>query len=1255
MDLSDDNSDENVCARRQPSIGGVQGWRRKRAGKVIDDNYDVDDQPRSLRVKQRRRQTKIGLSQTASSTYESGKDHRVHKRASSSPSVRRQSRHVVISDDDDDDNDDDNEIAANAADTNLLSVGTDGMLPEFELPERANRAGQLFRTETDTALQGPAVVVPNATDQQPLESNSLDTPSRSLRRSRRSQSSPKRHAALERLKQSPRRVHQAARDASDVMATRPTPSRAPRVPRHIFDSGSGSDSTGSDSDGGMEYTAEADLMAKEDDEWLVDDEKTNTRNENVFCACGCQDGDTISDGLNYRGLWVRCTNELCEAWGHAVCFDYMTKSDIPRKFLCVRCDSSGASTNRRSRDRTVELQMFEAADNGNVSELQRLLMTGVSRPMPTGTRKKRGKATTRSRRGVEKGCVSPRADRSELVNWRNGMQRTHRGRSMLHAAAARGHADCVRTLLDADACLHCEDLDNLTPLDLATSGGHTECVETLLAAIPSLCSQKSHGHTRTAGKMSEADLVRLIHTASESATDNVACLECILNTHNARSLVNAPDEHGYFAVHAAAAAGAVQCLTRLVAAGADPTQRVHDTGGTIVHLAARSGSVACLAHAIAALNDKNAPGCNESRSPDVATSVDTSMGWPPLFYAADAGAVATVRALLADHRVPVFAQDRDGASALHLAALGGFEGVVDELIGHGHPVDCQDNMHWLPLLYADFTANRACVLSLMRPKPEQLAVLGRLLEAPTDTEDQRVKNTAAVTRVIVALATTPEYYATLNQFLREHPHLLRNELSFLWKYQGLIDLENKIAHFHASLLELKRQSPAHPCSLSVDRSSLLDSLHMSLVHEELSSGCPQRNLLHGFEVSFQGEDGMMLGPKREFLGLLAAEVVRPSLHMLRPIDGDASLYFPCAVFDRNGYAAGGATCVARAHSRSATELPWQRRSNALNVSEQSESPNDPQHEEWACMRLDYFNTLGKMIGAVLACSMNIGLRLAPAFVKQILSASSDALEHPADLEPFDPASHRSLTYMLQNDPSDLDMTFSWDVTHTNLASMGNPTLPASATREATTTIPLSTTCSAATPVTVANVAAYVERVSWFKLSGSVALEIEQMRAGLHSVVPEVSRYIVPSPQGSRTCAHRKTLHGSICSIYADRLQSFYAVAFCIGMHSSCVPSLPHPRVGHPMGSFRSGFPKFHKGCIFNRIGSVLLLSQHLEGNVALLTFDGGWFKGTRGVAVPIAICSRRASSGDKEQIFPTMTSTYSEYPCVLPCVLAPEQ
>eukprot|EP00041_Stephanoeca_diplocostata_P031283 m.971999 g.971999 ORF g.971999 m.971999 type:complete len:229 (+) comp23927_c0_seq31:2598-3284(+) len=160
----------------------------------------------------------------------------------------------------------------------------------------------------------------------------------------------------------------------------------------------------------------------------------------------------------------------------------------------------------------------------------------------------------------------------------------------------------------------------------------------------------------------------------------------------------------------------------------------------------------------------------------------------------------------------------------------------------------QDNMHWLPLLYADFTANRACVLSLMRPKPEQLAVLGRLLEAPTDTEDQRVKNTAAVTRVIVALATTPEYYATLNQFLREHPHLLRNELSFLWKYQGLIDLENKIAHFHASLLELKRQSPAHPCSLSVDRSSLLDSLHMSLVHEELSSGCPQRNLLHGFEV-----------------------------------------------------------------------------------------------------------------------------------------------------------------------------------------------------------------------------------------------------------------------------------------------------------------------------------------------------------------------------------------------------------------------
>lgn len=135
---------------------------------------------------------------------------------------------------------------------------------------------------------------------------------------------------------------------------------------------------------------------------------------------------------------------------------------------------------------------------------------------------------------------------------------------------------------------------------------------------------------------------------------------------------------------------------------------LRNTGATIVHLAARSGSVTCLDLCISLLQGDNAPrgtapsaaardtGASQTTAAapvgggwrDVARAVDTSMGWPPLFYAADAGKVETVTALLTRYAVPVYACDRRGTSALHLAALGGFEAIIDTLIAHGHPVDC---------------------------------------------------------------------------------------------------------------------------------------------------------------------------------------------------------------------------------------------------------------------------------------------------------------------------------------------------------------------------------------------------------------------------------------------------------------------------------------------------------------------------------------------------------------------------------------
>lgn len=63
---------------------------------------------------------------------------------------------------------------------------------------------------------------------------------------------------------------------------------------------------------------------------------------------------------------------------------------------------------------------------------------------------------------------------------------------------------------------------------------------------------------------------------------------------------------------------------------------------------------------------------------------------------------------------------------------------VTLLLNSGHKVDCVDRYGWPPLLYANFKAHESCVLALMKPKPEQVFVLGELLRrARSELEKKR--------------------------------------------------------------------------------------------------------------------------------------------------------------------------------------------------------------------------------------------------------------------------------------------------------------------------------------------------------------------------------------------------------------------------------------------------------------------------------------------------------------------------------------
>jgi ankyrin repeat protein len=224
-------------------------------------------------------------------------------------------------------------------------------------------------------------------------------------------------------------------------------------------------------------------------------------------------------------------------------------------------------------------------------------------------------------------------------------------------------------------------------------------------------------------------------------------------------------------------------------------------GQTALHLAAGSGSVDCTIVVSSML------------PPSAQAALDVEFGWPPLFFAVQQGDVATVKALLEqDGAVSIAAvgggahkkvfSDKMGTTAMHIAALNGHTEVVQLLYERGHPIDCVDNAGWPPLLYADYNVKRECVLSLMRPNPEQLAVVGKLLHhTSAETLTQAERNRATVVRLIHSLATVPVSSALDLTPPARHTHTLTHTCT----------LNHIHTHTHSRLsISTDTHPPTHP-------------------------------------------------------------------------------------------------------------------------------------------------------------------------------------------------------------------------------------------------------------------------------------------------------------------------------------------------------------------------------------------------------------------------------------------------------------